>query len=153
MSTTNTENREKTLDPAGPEAHHFIIPASERIAAAEAECAVDEHPRRGRKAPASDAALDAAAGLFRAAGDPARLRLLERLCTGEACVSELAAELKAGMSAVSQQLRVLRSERLVVRRRAGKHVFYALADQHIADLVLSALAHAEEDRHAEDEES
>jgi ArsR family transcriptional regulator len=142
MSTTIPAN---TLDDFGALPHHFIIPTSERMLPSEAECAVDEHPRRGRTAPAGDAALEMAAGLFRAAGDPARLRLLEHLSGGEACVSELAAHLGANMSAVSQQLRVLRGERLVVRRRAGKHVFYALADQHIANLVLSALAHAAEE--------
>jgi DNA-binding transcriptional ArsR family regulator len=47
-------------------------------------------------------------------------------------------------STVSQRLRILRSEGLVVRRREGKHIFYALADRHVADLLNNALAHAEE---------
>ena len=59
-------------------------------------------------------------------------------------MSESPSRLKAQISTVSQQLRVLRSENLVSRRRAGKHIFYGLADQHIRDLVLSALAHAAE---------
>ena len=119
----------------------------------EVECPVEEHPRRPpRQSPPSELALERAAGIFRAAGDPARLRLLERLCGGEACVSELAEFCHAGLSTVSQQLRVLRGEHLVVRRRAGKHIFYALADQHIADLLLSALAHAEEQHpHGDDD--
>ncbi len=94
-------------------------------------------------APDPDAVAEAA-GLFRAAGDPERLRLLAMLSGGERCVSELAEALGAGMPAVSQRLRVLRTEGLVSRRREGKHAFYRLADEHVADLIDSALAHAAE---------
>lgn len=48
------------------------------------------------------------------------------------------------MSTISQRLRVLRSENIIVRRRRGKHINYALADQHVMDLVFNALAHATE---------
>ena len=47
-------------------------------------------------------------------------------------------------STVSQRLRLLRSEGLVSRRRKGTHIYYALADQHVADLMNNALAHAAE---------
>ncbi|HEV3082290.1 MAG TPA: helix-turn-helix domain-containing protein, partial [Gemmataceae bacterium] len=47
-------------------------------------------------------------------------------------------------STVSQRLRMLRTEGLVKRRRAGNHLFYALSDRHVADLVQNALAHADE---------
>lgn len=46
---------------------------------------------------------------------------------------------------ISQRLRVLRSERLVERRRDGKHMIYRLADCHVADLIHNAFAHASED--------
>lgn len=90
--------------------------------------------------------LERAAALFRAVGDPARLRLLERLSGGERCVTDLAEESGEALSTISQRLRVLRTERLVRRRRAGKHIFYALADAHIAELVHSAIDHAREER-------
>lgn len=48
------------------------------------------------------------------------------------------------MSTISQRLRVLRAENIVVRRRQGKHVLYGLVDSHVRDLILNALAHAEE---------
>ena len=86
--------------------------------------------------------VERAAEMFRAAGEPARLRLLERLAQGEACVSELAAESGDGLSTVSQRLKTLRNAKLVVRRRDGKHVFYQLADDHVAALIASALDHA-----------
>ncbi|MBL8678034.1 MAG: helix-turn-helix transcriptional regulator [Myxococcales bacterium] len=101
----------------------------------------DHAPRRTTVGPA---ALARAAGLFRAAGDPARLRLLEILSQGELCVSEVAALTGDDLSAISQRLRILRAEHLVARRREGKHVFYALADSHVADLLRAVLAHASE---------
>jgi DNA-binding transcriptional ArsR family regulator len=98
-----------------------------------------------QRKPVSDEAFARAASLFRVAGDEARLRLLDRLSDGEWCVSELAEAAGVGLSTVSQQLRLLRAERVVTRRRKGKHIFYALADRHMIDLVTSALAHAAEE--------
>jgi ArsR family transcriptional regulator len=89
-------------------------------------------------------ALETAARLFRAIGDTPRLRLLALLGQGEACVTELAQAEQENISTISQRLRVLRSENLVVRERRGKHVNYALADQHVMDLLFNALAHASE---------
>ena len=85
-----------------------------------------------------------AAALFRAAGDVARLRLLHTLAHGEWCVSELAADAGTKLSTLSQQLRVLYAERIVERRRDGKHVYYRLADDHVRDLLAAALDHAGE---------
>lgn len=104
-----------------------------------------EHaPRKQERKMPSDATFERAAALFRAAGDAPRLRLLELLSSGEWCVSELAEVTDAGMSTVSQQLKVLRQERLIARRRAGKHIYYSLSDDHIVALLRGALAHAEE---------
>src|SRR5260370_41765037 len=64
-----------------------------------------------------DAALERASRLFRAIGEPSRLRLLSRLAQGEVSVTELAAAERESLSTISQRLRVLRSENLVVRRR------------------------------------
>jgi ArsR family transcriptional regulator len=88
--------------------------------------------------------IEQAAALFRALGDSARLSLLARLAQGEYCVTELAQATGEGLSTISQRLRTLRSERLLRRRRMGKHVYYTLADEHVALLIESALAHASE---------
>lgn len=109
-----------------------------------ASCTGHDHGAAKRVPSVSPAALERAARLFRAIGEPSRLRLLALLAQGEACVTELALSEGEEMSAISQRLRVLRSEDLVVRRRKGKHINYALADQHIVDLVFNALAHASE---------
>ena len=104
------------------------------------KCSSHKHPLRSTEV--SDEALDRAARLFRAVGDPPRLKLLALLARGEACVSELAGDEQ--LSTVSQRLRILRTENIVERRREGKHIYYTLADQHIASLVENALAHAGE---------
>lgn len=88
--------------------------------------------------------LDRAAQLFRALGDGPRLRILDLLRHGELCVTEIVAAVGEKFSTVSQRLRLLRGEGLLARRRNGNHLYYALADRHVADLLLNALAHARE---------
>lgn len=107
-------------------------------------CGPEEHARRARRSVVSDDQLERAAAIFRAAGDISRLKLLHRLSDGEWCVTELADAAGVGLSTVSQQLRLLRAERIVARRRAGKHIFYSLADAHVSDLIHSAIEHAAE---------
>jgi DNA-binding transcriptional ArsR family regulator len=107
-------------------------------------CGPEEHARRARLTVVSDEQLERAASIFRAAGDISRLKLLHRLSDGEWCVTELADAAGVGLSTVSQQLRLLRAERIVARRRAGKHIFYSLADSHVSDLIHSAIEHAAE---------
>ena len=110
-----------------------------------AECEPKDHAARtAAGARASEEAFERAAGFFRAAGDLSRLKLLARLAEGEWCVTELAQASGAPLPTASQQLRLLRTEGLVRRRRVAKHVYYALADEHIRALIASALEHATE---------
>ena len=104
----------------------------------------DPEHRRRPLLPVEEAAIEAAARIFRAMGDTPRLRTLAMLSQGEACVSEIAAATHEELSTISQRLRILRSENLVTRRRQGKHILYSLADQHVAGLVFNALAHSTE---------
>jgi ArsR family transcriptional regulator len=69
---------------------------------------------------------------------------MELLAGGECCVTEIVETLGDKFSTVSQRLRLLRSDGLIRRRRDGTHLFYALADQHVLDLIHNALAHAAE---------
>jgi ArsR family transcriptional regulator len=131
-----------SLAAAAPNASSSSKPVVE--GRAEGECGPEEHARRARQTTVSDDQLDRAAAIFRAAGDLSRLKLLYRLCDGEWCVTELADAAGVGLSTVSQQLRLLRAERIVARRRAGKHIFYSLADSHVSDLIQSAIEHAAE---------
>ena len=89
----------------------------------------------------SDRVIEKAASLLRAAGEPERLRLLERLGQSEACVGELADEFKCGTPTISQRLKILHQEGLISRRRDGKHIFYQLDDDHVQQLLDNVLAH------------
>jgi ArsR family transcriptional regulator, lead/cadmium/zinc/bismuth-responsive transcriptional repressor len=109
-------------------------------------CALEPHERALPRAVSPQLVVERAAALFRALGDSARLSLLERLAGGEYCVTELADATGEGLSTISQRLRTLRSERLLRRRRVGKHVYYTLADDHVVALIHSAIAHAAEER-------
>ena len=84
------------------------------------------------------------AALFAALSDPERLKILARLAEGDVCVRDLAKEFGEGMSTVSQRLKLLHNERLVTKRREGKHVFYSLYDQHVVDLLAAGLEHVME---------
>lgn len=103
-----------------------------------------DHEPAPSEPPIDPGLLEQAAEFFRAAGDTGRLRLLLELDRGERCVSDLAALTGEGLSTVSQRLKVLRAAGLVSRRRDHKHVVYSLADDHIVQLIRSAVDHARE---------
>lgn len=117
---------------------------SKRIASDEPSCNGEDH--RGLPIVIDANACERAASIFRALGDPQRLRLLMLLEASERCVSEIGELLDEPMPAISQRLRLLKSERVVRSRRDGKHVFYALADDHISRLVTNGVMHAMESR-------
>ena len=104
------------------------------------------HPPRPPVRLPARAQITAAAEIFQALGDPERLRLLVRLAEGEACVSELAEDEGEKITTVSARLKTLFAVRLVKRRREGKHVFYALADEHLLPMLRNAIDHAAEGR-------
>ena len=81
------------------------------------------------------------AELFRALSDPSRVRILSALARGELHVGALAQAVGLSESAVSHHLRGLRQMRLVRARKEGRHVFYTLDDDHIADLFQCGLDH------------
>lgn len=84
------------------------------------------------------------AEFFSALADPSRLRLMSALASQELCVCDLAAAVKVSESAVSHQLRILRSQRLVKYRRVGRNVYYSLADSHVMNLYREVAAHLNE---------
>ena len=79
--------------------------------------------------------------IFKALGDPTRLRILNLLCTGEYAVGEIAARLGVSQSATSHQLRLLKNLRLVKFRREGTTLFYSEDDPHVIGLLKQAIEH------------
>ncbi len=78
------------------------------------------------------------AELFKAMAHPARIRALEVLAGGEQSVGELANLVGLEISALSQQLAVLRRAGVVATRREGNTVHYSLRDQKIAQMLALA---------------
>ncbi len=81
------------------------------------------------------------ADLFKALGDPTRVKIIHALHQCELCVHDLTVVLDMGQSAVSHQLRFLRNLRIVKRRKAGKTVYYSLDDDHVAQIFILTLEH------------
>lgn len=88
--------------------------------------------------------LEDSAALLGAMADPTRIKILDALRMGELCVCDLAAVLGMTVSAVSHQLRLLRTARLVRARKDGKVVFHTLDDEHVERILDMALDHCRE---------
>lgn len=84
------------------------------------------------------------AEFFRLLGDGNRLRILSLLAKQDLCVCDLAHFLSMSESAVSHQLRTLRSLRLVSYNKRGRRVYYRLLDHHVLELYQSVAEHLEE---------
>ena len=79
---------------------------------------------------------------FKVFGDSTRISIIAVLFTqGELCVCDIAEALHATQSAVSHQLRILRTAGLVKPRRDGKTVFYSLDDAHVEEIYQVGLTH------------
>lgn len=83
------------------------------------------------------------AELFRALGDTSRIQIISALTAGEQNVGMLAERAGISESATSHHMRHLRQMRLVRTRKEGRFVFYALDDDHIADLFRCGLEHVQ----------
>ncbi len=83
---------------------------------------------------------------FRVFGDSTRIKILYVLFESEMCVCDIAKLISMTQSAISHQLKVLRQMRLIKSRRAGKTVFYSLADEHVRSIIFSGIEHISEDK-------
>ncbi len=96
---------------------------------------------RVRESLPSEEVLYDLADLFKAFSDSTRIKILHALFKEEMCVCDLAALLEMTQSAISHQLRVLKSNRLVKFRRDGKVIYYSLADDHIEHIFNEGFKH------------
>ncbi len=85
------------------------------------------------------------AEVFKIFGDSTRIRILYALFDKELCVADIADILSMNQSAVSHQLRYLKTNRLVKARRDGKQVFYSLDDEHVRSIILAGAEHLKEE--------
>jgi DNA-binding transcriptional ArsR family regulator len=84
--------------------------------------------------PLPDPVVELIAERFRVIGEPLRIKLLDRLRTGEASVGELTTALGANQQNISRHLAVLHAAGIVSRRKQGTRVLYGIADRSVFDL-------------------
>ena len=73
-----------------------------------------------------------------------RIKILTALSSGELCVCDISKIIGMTMSAVSHQLKILKTAKLVGFRKEGKTVFYSLADSHVMTILKQGLDHINE---------
>ena len=84
------------------------------------------------------------ANIYKAMSDPSRLKVLLVLLSQEHCVCDIAVLCGQSDSAISHQLRLLRTMNIVKTRRDGKIIYYSLSDDHVDTLLNMSLAHVNE---------
>ena len=82
--------------------------------------------------------------MFKVFGDSTRIKILYDLFEGEKNVTEICQDLEMNQSAISHQLKILRTARLVSGKRVGKSILYFLADEHVKTIIAMGIEHIEE---------
>ncbi len=81
------------------------------------------------------------ADLFKVFSDTTRIKILYTLMGRELCVADIADTTETSQSAVSHQLRTLKSAHLVKFRRDGRNILYSLADDHVYTMLNQGMSH------------
>ncbi len=103
----------------------------------EVEAADEVKVRRVRERMPSDGVVRRASDVFKLLSEPTRLRILYALSAEPLCVCEIASLLGMNQSAVSHQLRILRSAGIVNYERVGKMARYYLKEEGIVNVMES----------------
>ncbi len=90
--------------------------------------------------PAEDV-ITGVTAIFKVLTDPTRVRIVFALSKADLCVCDLARLVGLSVSAVSHQLRLLRSLGLVKYRKDGRLAYYSLTDEHTRQLLWDVLEH------------
>jgi ArsR family transcriptional regulator, lead/cadmium/zinc/bismuth-responsive transcriptional repressor len=111
----------------------------------EVQCVHPKAVAKARKGLPAEPDILGASELLKAVADPTRMKILAALRSArELCVCDISAVVAMSESAVSHQLRLLRSVNLVTPRKEGRQVFYQLSDAHVSSILSCALEHAQE---------
>ncbi len=89
--------------------------------------------------------VDEASRIFKALGDPSRIKILYLLSQEECSVNHIAEVLGISQSAVSHQLGTLRKLKLVKYRREGNTLVYTYADEHVISILQQVIDHINHD--------
>lgn len=107
-------------------------------------CGSEEHILRVKSAkdnmPSEDKISEMGAR-FKVISEPSRLKILLALSGGELCVEHITDAVGGNQSAVSHQLKILKDNKIVKGRRAGKNILYSVSDWHILTMINVAKEH------------
>lgn len=78
---------------------------------------------------------------YKLLSDYSRLKIILSLLDNEKCVGDIEKEVGMSQTAVSYQLKILKSGHLVKFRREGKNIFYSIDDSHVTDIVKITIEH------------
>lgn len=81
--------------------------------------------------PLPEPVVELVARRFRVLGEPMRIRILDRLRSGDATVQELTDALAATQQNVSKHLNILHDAGIVSRRKEGTSAVYGIADESV----------------------
>lgn len=105
------------------------------------KCIDEKKVKETQQSLPSDENISRMVEIFKALSDPTRLKIVLALLSQEHCVCDIAVLCGQSDSAVSHQLRILRTMKIVKNRRAGKIMYYSINDDHVVSLIRMSLAH------------
>ena len=84
------------------------------------------------------------AELFKIFGDSTRIKIINVLLDEELCVNDISKRINVSQSAVSHQLRILKSSKLVKYNKVGNLIYYSLDDNHVKKIFELGCEHINE---------
>lgn len=82
--------------------------------------------------------------LFKIFGDSTRIKIINVLLEEELCVNDISKKINISQSAVSHQLRILKSSKLVKYRKEANMIYYSLDDNHVKKIFELGCEHINE---------
>lgn len=82
--------------------------------------------------------------LFKIFGDSTRIKIINALLDEELCVNDISKTTNVSQSAVSHQLRILKSSKLVKYHKVGSSIYYSLDDDHVKKIFELGCEHINE---------
>lgn len=89
-----------------------------------------------------DRVVEYLSAIFKALGDPTRLKIIYLLSQHSLCVTDISEILNMNQSSISHQLSILRNLGLVRINKNGKFSEYYLDDHHVVTLFKQGYEHA-----------
>ena len=104
----------------------------------------EEHEKRvaaAKQAMPADGQIAEMGARFKVISEPSRLKILLALAAGELCVDHITEAVDGTPSAVSKQIKTIKENKIIKRRREGKNILYSVSDRHILTMIEMAKEH------------